>query len=100
MEMQEYIPIQVFCQQHGVEITVMSSLSEFGLIEVTRIDQEEYLQLKQLAHAESIVRLYSELDINPEGIDVILNLLDRIKKMQSEILALKNRLNLYEETIV
>jgi hypothetical protein len=99
MEMQEYIPIELFCKQHGVAITLISSLSEFGLIEVTRIDQEEYLQLKQLAHAESIVRLYSELDINPEGIDAIVNLLQRIKEMQYEIQGLKNRLRIYEDDL-
>ena len=50
-----------------------------------------------MAEAEKVVRLYSELNINPEGIDAIVNLLQRIKELDSEIQYLKNRLNLYEE---
>lgn len=97
MEMQEFIPIDLFCREHGVEITVINTLQEYGLIEVERIDEAEYIQLSQLADAEKLVRLYGELDINPEGIDVIVHLLQRIKAMQAEIQLLRNRLGLYEE---
>lgn len=99
MEMQEYIPIELFCRQHDVEVTVISSLQEYGLIEILKINETQCLQSNQLAEAEAIVRLYRELDINPEGIDAIMNLLHRIKEMQFEILALKNRLSLYEEDV-
>jgi hypothetical protein len=98
MEMQEYIPIDLFCRQHGIEVTVISSLHEYGLIELIQIDESEYLINKQLAEAEKIVRLYSDLNINPEGIDAILNLLQTIKEMQTQIAFLKNRLNIYEES--
>ena len=97
MEMQEFIPLDVFCQQHGIEISVISSLEEYGLIEVSRIEEAEYIQLSQLADAEKLVRLYGELDINLEGIDVIIHLLHRIKEMQTEMQLLKNRLSLYED---
>ena len=97
MEMQEFIPIDIFCREHGVEITVISALQEYGLIEVAKIEEAEYIQLSQLADAEKLVRLYGELDINLEGIDVIVHLLQRIKKMQAEMQLLRNRLGLYEE---
>lgn len=97
MEIKEYIPIDIFCSQHGVEVTFISSLQEYGLIEILRVNETACLQLNQLAEAEAIVRLYRELDINPEGIDAIINLLQRIKEMQSEIQHLKNRLSLYED---
>jgi hypothetical protein len=99
MEMQEYIPINIFCSQHGVEVTFMSSLQQYGLIEILKIDETECLQINDLAEAEAIIRLYRELDINPEGIDVIINLLNRFKEMDSKILALKNRLSLYEDDV-
>ncbi len=97
MEMQEFIPIDIFCREHGVEITVISALQDYGLIEVERIEEAEYIQLSKLADAEKLVRLYGELDINLEGIDVIIHLLQRIKKMKAEIQVLQNRLGLYEE---
>jgi hypothetical protein len=46
---------------------------------------------------EKIVRLYYDLDINIEGIDAVINLLQRMEDMQHEIVLLKNRLRLYEE---
>ncbi|MCX6207328.1 MAG: hypothetical protein NTZ19_13885 [Bacteroidetes bacterium] len=100
MEMQEYIPIELFCRQHGVEVTVISSLQEYGLIEILKINETQCLQSNQLAEAEAIVRLYRELDINPEGIDAIMNLLQRIKEMHSQIQHLKNRLRLYEDDCI
>jgi hypothetical protein len=99
MEMQEYIPIDIFCKQHEVAIKFVFSLQEYGLIEILRINDAEYLQVNHLAEAEAVIRLYRELDINPEGIDAIVNLLHRIKEMQAEILLLKNKLSLYEDDI-
>jgi hypothetical protein len=99
MEMQEYIPLDIFCRQHGVELTVISSLQSYGLIEIFKVNEVEYVEQNHLAEAEKVVRLYSELNINPEGIDAIVNLLQRIKELDSEIQYLKNRLNLYEENL-
>jgi hypothetical protein len=97
METNEYISIDFFCKQHGVEISVISTLKEYGLIEVYRMEEVEYLPIDELADAEKLVRLYDELEINPEGIDVVIHLLKRIKEMQFHIKLLENRLSLYEE---
>ena len=96
MKTQEYIPIDFFCKQHGVEIAFISSLQDFGLIEVRRIEEAECIPLSQIAEAERLVRLYGDLEINIEGIDVAIHLLQRINNMQAEIQLLKNRLRLYE----
>jgi len=98
METQEFIPIDVFCIQHGVEIAFISSLHEFGLIEVVRINEAEYIPVSQLGETEKLLRLHDELEVNLEGIDVITHLLHRVKEMQSEIQLLKNRLRFYEAT--
>ena len=96
MEMLEFIPIDTFCRQHGIDITFISSLQEFGLIEVMKINEAECIPISQLVEAEKLVRLHGELEINLEGIDVITHLLHRVKDMQAEIQVLKNRLRLYE----
>lgn len=96
METQEFIPIDIFCRRHGVEISFISSLREFGLIEVTTINEAECIPLDQLRETEKLIRLHDELEINIEGIDVITHLLSRIKAMQYEICMLKNRLSLDE----
>jgi hypothetical protein len=97
MEANQYIPIDFFCRQHGVEVSVISTLHEYGLIEVLRIEEIEYLPLSELSDTEKMIRLYEELEINPEGIDVVVHLLKRIKEMQFQIQILENRIRLYDE---
>ena len=97
MQMEEYIPINVFCSRQGIQTNLMHSLQDFGLIELTVMDETSYIHHDQLAEAEKILRLFSELDINLEGIDVIIHLLNRIHSMQLEIQELKNKLRLYED---
>jgi hypothetical protein len=85
-----------FCASHDIEISFIDSLNEAGLIEITTIEETEYIQERQLNELEKIVRLFYELDINLEGIETVFNLLQRINYMQDEITLLKNRLRLYE----
>jgi cytochrome c peroxidase len=66
------------------------------LIEITIIKEAEYIHESQLNELEKIVRLYYEMDINLEGIETVIHLLQRINDMQNEITLLKNRLRLYE----
>lgn len=90
------IPADEFCTSHNIEISFISSLHEAGLIEITSIEETEYIHESQLHELEKIVRLYYELDINLEGIETVIHLLQRINDMQDEITLLKNRLRLYE----
>jgi len=90
------IPANEFCASHNIEITFINSLQEAGLIEVTTINQTEYIHKSQLNELEKIIRLYYELDINLEGIETVTHLLQRINDMQNEIMLLKNKLRLYE----
>lgn len=96
MDTQEFIPIAIFCEHHKVETSFIVSLQEYGLIEVTTIDETVYLPVNQLSEAEKLVHLYADLNINLEGIDAITHLLQRVKDMDHEIVALKNRLRFYE----
>ncbi len=90
------IPANEFCASHNIEISFIDSLHEAGMIEITIIEETEYIQENQLYELEKIVRLYYELDINLEGIETVLQLLQRISNMQDEITLLKNRLRLFE----
>jgi hypothetical protein len=96
METGEFIPIEIFCRQHGIEISFISSLSEFGLVEVITVNESQCIPATQLMETEKLVRLHEELGINLEGIDVINHLLQRVRMMQDEIRTLKNTLRLYD----
>ena len=92
MPTETLIAVRKFCQIHNLEISFVDDLCEYGLIEIARVEEENYFQPDQLPALEKFVRLHTELGINMEGIDAIHHLLDRIENMQSEISQLNNRL--------
>jgi hypothetical protein len=96
MQVENLIAINEFCVNHCIEISFISSLQQTGLIEITTVKETEFIDAGQLQQLEKFIRLYYELDINIEGIETISHLLQRINSLQDEIIALKNRLRLYE----
>lgn len=90
------IPADEFCANHKIGISFIRSLQETGMIEITTIEETNYIHESQLQELERIVRLHFEMDINLEGIETINHLLQRINYMQDEITSLRNRLRLYE----
>ena len=96
METQDLIIIDVFCQEYQIEINLINDLESFGLIETIVHNENKYLDKNQLVHVEKIIRLHNDLNINKEGIEIILDLLEKEKQLLLEIKYLKNRLGLYE----
>ena len=96
MQTGNLIAIEEFCANHHIEISFVSSLQQIGLIEITTIEDTEFIESSQLYQLEKFTRLYYELDINLEGIETIVHLLQRINSLQDEITILQNRLRLYE----
>lgn len=92
----ERIIISEYCIHYNIETSFVDVLEEMGIIELSRQNEEIYLDAACLENLERCRQLHYELHINPEGIDVILNLLQRQNKMQDEIQSLKNRLKLHE----
>jgi len=97
MEPENLIPVHEFCASHEIEFSFISSLNEFGLIEVKLIQETIYIYKEQIKDLEKMIRLHYELDINIEGIDAISHLLQRVDNLHEELNALKNRLRLYEK---
>jgi hypothetical protein len=96
MQKENLISVNEFCVNHNIEISFINSLQEKGLIEIMTIEETWFIDVGQLQQLEKIVRFYYEMDINLEGIETITHLLQRISFMQDEIIALKNKLRLYE----
>jgi len=96
MQKENLIAINDFCVNHNIEISFIISLQQIGLIEITRIKENIFIDKNNLKHLEKIVRFYFDMDINLEGIETITHLLQRINAMQDEIILLRNRLRLYE----
>jgi chaperone modulatory protein CbpM len=85
-----------FCTWHQVEYTFISSLHDAGLVEITIIDQAEYIPETELQKLEKMIRLHRDLEINVAGIEAITHLLERVDNMHEEMRMLRNRLIRYE----
>lgn len=96
MESNELIPVHHFCVTHSVELSFVETLQQYGLVEITLVQEERYLKEDQLEALEKFVRLHYDLEINVQGIEAISHLLNRIQEMQARNIQLQNRLGLYE----
>jgi len=85
-----------FCIYHNIEPSFIYSLQQSGLIEITVVEEKPFVDERELPQLEKLVRLHREMDINLEGIETITHLLQRMNDMQRQIVALKNRLSIYE----
>ncbi|MBS1934444.1 MAG: MerR family transcriptional regulator [Bacteroidetes bacterium] len=97
MEKEHLIALQDFCISHQLDFSFIESLQQYGLIEITTIEQSTFIRDSELSKLEQITRLH-DLDINLEGIEAITNLLEHVEKMQHEITRLKNKLSLHESS--
>lgn len=95
--MEEYlIPKDTICSQYNIEISFVDALNNMGLIQIEIIEQNQFIHQDQIGGLEKIIRLHHELNVNLEGIDVVLNLLQKEKELRDELNSLRNRLRLYE----
>jgi len=96
MQTEEMIPVNEFCSHHNIETSFIYSLQESGLIEISTIHEETFVPVNQLSQLEKLVRLYYEMDINLEGIEAIIHLLECIETLQQEMVDLRKKIGLYE----
>lgn len=92
----ERITISEYCSHYNIESSFIEILEEMGIVEFERENDKIFLDLEYLQDLERCRQLHYELHINLEGIDVILNLLEKQNKLQDEIQSLKNQLKLHE----
>lgn len=87
------ISIEEFCNGHNIDRRLIITMKEYGLIETVR---DGYLHIEVLPKVEKIVRFHSEMEINFEGIEVILNLLEKMETMNEELIYLRNKLSSFD----
>jgi len=97
MNTEYLIAVDQFCACHDIEVSFIHSLQQNGLIEITTVENTGFIDAEQLRQLEKYIRFYYELDINLEGIETIVHLLQRVNAQHQEITALRNRLLLYED---
>jgi hypothetical protein len=96
MKTEDMILADEFCVHHHIDLTFLYSLRESGLIEIIQREEKIFIPIEQLSYLEKLVRFYTEMDINLQGIEAINHLLHRINEMQQQITLLTNKLRIYE----
>ena len=96
MNKDNWIQLQTICSHYHIELSFFNSLHDLGLIEIEIMEQSPYVHENQMHNLERMIRLHHELEVNPEGIDVVFNLLQKIEHLQKELIIAQNRLRLYE----
>jgi len=97
MDTEKYIPVLHLCDLYQIEISFFKELNEVGLIEMVSRQNSMYVHEDKLYKVERIIRIHRELNVNIEGIDVVLNLLEKVDKLQNEVYSVQSRLRLYED---
>lgn len=96
MQTAQLIQADSFCAWHNVEFSFIQTLHEYGLIEIITREDKDFISESELEQAEKLIRLHNDLQVNPEGVEVITYLLNQLKQQQEEIIRLQNKLRFYE----
>ncbi|MCW8980753.1 MAG: chaperone modulator CbpM [Altibacter sp.] len=96
MKKTEYITVQQLCASYEIETSFVSTLHEMGLVQLKQLEDTSCIPQEAVHDVERMIRLHRDLRVNPEGIDVIFNLLEKVEMMHEELNNLRNRLKLYE----
>lgn len=96
MNVERLIPLSALCTHYHVQMSFFSELNEVGLIEISTIEQAQYIHPDRMGEVERLIRLHQDLNVNLEGIDVVCNLLKKVEELQSELREVRSRLRLYE----
>lgn len=96
MGIQNLILVEKLCTHYDVELSFFKELDTIGLIEIVIMNETQFIHQDKLSGLEKMIRLQRELDLNLEGIDIVLNLLQKVEALQSQLNDVNNRLRLYE----
>lgn len=97
MRSENFIRLSQLCTHYQVEMSFFTTLDEYGLIETQTIEKSVCVHQDNINDIEKMMRMHQDLNINFEGIDAVLHLLQKVDYLQSELSTLKNRLRLYED---
>lgn len=96
MQTEQLILVETFCSYHQVEVSFMTSLHEYGLVEIISKENSSYIPESKVKDAEQLVRLHNDLDLSPEGLEIVCYLLEQLRHKNEELSMLQNKLRFYE----
>jgi len=95
MATNKLVAAKSFCLHHKIRYEFITQARDHDLIEVVTENKACYIPYEQLEKLEKMVRLHHELEINLEGIQAIMHLLDQLNQKEKELAKMKNMLAFY-----
>lgn len=96
MSQKKQIQLAEICLHYSIEESFIIDLNQHDLIVLVTVENELCIDEDDIVHLEKFIRLKNELNINSEGLDIIINLLSRIEKLEEELQSTQERLSIYE----
>ncbi|WP_295128945.1 chaperone modulator CbpM [uncultured Chitinophaga sp.] len=93
----EMITVREYCLQYETDQSFISALEENGLITVTIVETEPCIHFDDLHSLDTYRSWYYDMNINVEGIDALLHVVNKMKQLQQQVHVLRSRLRLYED---
>ncbi len=93
----KYISIEEFCSHHGVEVRLIQEFADFGLVQLHTSQDQKVMPASEVKRVERMLRLALDLDLNPEGIDIILNMRQEMVRLRRQAQRMQNRLHQLEQ---
>jgi len=89
---QTLITISEYSRIHQIEESFLLLLEENGLIELTLLNNQKYIQHRELNNLERFINLHYELEVNPAGLAIAQQLFDKINALQEKLSILQYQL--------
>jgi chaperone modulatory protein CbpM len=87
------IKIEQLADFYNIDALVIYELADFGIIDLKKRNKQEIIPHEELERCERAVRLYCELGVNKEGIEIILDMREKMEQLQKDLLRAHHRLN-------
>lgn len=97
MNSEKLILVSSLSTHYNIEMDFFIHLSEVNRITITTINESQYIEEDTVFEIEKMIRMHQELNVNPEGIDIVFNLLEKMNHLENELNSIKNKLRLYED---
>lgn len=93
MKEKDFFTLQEFSEICELEMDFLRDLVQFGLLEISVQGGNENISRDELECVRMIKRLYFDLGVNKEGIEIILSMRNQILELQKKVEDLKHELN-------
>ena len=97
MESNELIPVQLFHLHYHVEETFITSLYDLQLVDITIVDNIQYIAITHLPQVEKLIRLHHDFKLDADALAIATHLLEKVDMLQTELNTLRSRLRVYED---